>query len=493
MNMNGKKIIILIMLTLGCLIYVLCSLRFPNWVVWENRYISTDSYEIQLKHKKVQILQDNQIVWSTDSQIKVQDILVCDIDNDKADELILLGWRKGIYGSSSPFWENNNTKNWSQHIFVYEFLTSDNYPEKNSSVYIIEEASQIITAKWTSSYIGQDVTSFSSTFSQNLTHLLLADTDGIISSWIWDSWGFTKEKTTVSFSVFGDNLIHKQIYLYGLNNNENFNFLFSNVKEYISNSDISIINQETPLVDNPNLYHDYPRFGTPLGVGEAIINSGFDVVTCATNHALDQGNYGVNTTKNFFLEHNITCLGIQTEDEYEYIPYEILEKNGIKFALLNYTYGTNGIKIPEDYPSMVHTLYDKEQVISDITNAKNNSDFVIILVHWGTENSEIIDEFQKEWTNIFLDNKVDVVIGTHPHTLQSFEKLSDNTGHQMLIYYSIGNFISAQSQNECSKGGIAAFTVGHTTGGIKILEYNLIPLNIKWNSDSTFTTYPLNN
>lgn len=494
MNMNGKKATILILLTLGCLIYIWGSLRFPKWVTWENQYISTDSYEIQLKHKKIKIMQENQVVWSTDDKIKVQDILICDIDNDGDNEMVFLGWRKCIYGLSSPFWEDNDTKDWSQHIFVYKFLTSDNYTDKTTSPYIkpyiIEETPQVLSLKWTSSYIGQDVASFNVTNSQNHTHLLLTDTDGIISSWKWDSWGFTKEENTVTFSVFGDNLIHEQIYLYGLNNNENFNFLFTNVKEYISNSDISIINQETPMVDNPNLYHDYPRFGTPLAVGEAIVNAGFDVVTCATNHALDQGNYGINTTKNFFLEHNITCLGIQTENESEYIPYEILEKNGIKFALLNYTYGTNGIKIPEDYPYMVHTLYDKEQVISDITNAKNNSGFVIVLVHWGTENSETIDNFQKEWTDIFLTNKVDVVIGTHTHTMQSYEKLTDSTGHQMLVYYSIGNFISAQSQKECTKGGIATFTVGHTVNGLEILDYDLIPLTIKYDKSSTFTAYP---
>jgi poly-gamma-glutamate capsule biosynthesis protein CapA/YwtB (metallophosphatase superfamily) len=282
----------------------------------------------------------------------------------------------------------------------------------------------------------------------------------------------------VSFAVFGDNLIHEPIYNYGLNNDPNFTFLYKNVKEIINKSDISIINQETPLVDNPSLYSDYPLFGTPINVGKAIVNAGFDVVTCATNHALDKGMYGIDTTKNFFTENNITCLGIQTTDEKEYIPYEIITKNHIKIALLNYTYGTNGIKIPEENQYAVHLLNDEEQIKSDIKSAKENADIVIILPHWGTENSTEIDETQKYWTDIFLESGADVVIGIHPHALQPYEFLTSTTGHQMLIYYSIGNYISAQSEQTSQKGGIATFTITLTTDGYKVTDYNLTPLTI---------------
>ncbi|MDO4302608.1 MAG: CapA family protein, partial [Bacillota bacterium] len=333
-----------------------------------------------------------------------------------------------------------------------------------------------------SSYIGQDVVSLSvKEESSSPCHLLLTDREEQISSWVWDSWGFAKEDTDVSFTVFGDNLIHEPLYRYGLQNDEEFGFLFENMEEMISASDIAVINQETPLVDRSSLYGDYPRFGTPLNVGRAIANAGFDVVTCATNHILDRGAEGIQITRDFFDSQGILCLGIQTADEKEYHPYEILRKNGIRFALLNYTYGTNGIKVPEENPNMVHLLEDKTQIRNDIAKARSETDFVIVLVHWGTENSETVDDFQKKWAQIFLESKADVVIGTHPHMLQPYEVMESHDGHKMLIYYSIGNYISAQTEKECVKGGMASFTVSLTA------EYDLEPLKIKWHAGGKYT------
>ena len=201
----------------------------------------------------------------------------------------------------------------------------------------------------------------------------------IKTSWIWDSWGFTKEDTDISFVAFGDNLIHEPIYRYGLQNDESFHFLFQNFKDILSQSDIAVINQETPLTDNPALYSDYPRFGTPVQAGQAIADAGFDIVTYATNHALNQGTEGINFTKRFFDSRHITCLGIQSTDEKNDKPYEILERNGIRFALFNYTYDTNGIKIPEEKKYIVHLLDDEEKIRKDIQAANSEADFIIIL------------------------------------------------------------------------------------------------------------------
>lgn len=318
----------------------------------------------------------------------------------------------------------------------------------------------------------------------------------IKTSWIWDSWGFTKEDTDISFVAFGDNLIHEPIYRYGLHNDESFHFLFQNFKDILFQSDIAVINQETPLTDNPALYGDYPRFGTPVQTGQAIADAGFDIVTCATNHALDQGTEGINFTKRFFESRHITCLGIQSTDEKNDKPYEILERNGIRFALFNYTYDTNGIKIPEEKKYIVHLLDDEEKIRKDIQAVNSEADFIIIFVHWGTEYKYQPDAYQKKWTQIFLESKADAVIGTHPHVLQPYEMLKDDSGHKMLVYYSVGNFISAQPEKYCIKGGVADFTVSLTPNGYEITEYSLRPLvitshgNGKYTSDFLFSQHP---
>ena len=127
--------------------------------------------------------------------------------------LILLCWKKGIYGKYKPFWIKKDEKKWFQHIFVYEYAENEILP------------------KWMSSYIGQDVEKISSGGKKKYgEYLLLTDPMGEISYWKWDDWGFTKEDAEVSFTIFGDNLIHQPIYTYGLNHDGNFNFLYEGIK-----------------------------------------------------------------------------------------------------------------------------------------------------------------------------------------------------------------------------------------------------------------------
>lgn len=127
---------------------------------------------------------------------------------------------------------------------------------------------------------------------------------------------------------------------------------------------------------------------------------------------------------------------------------------------------------------MVHLLEDENKITNDINKAKAESDFVIVFVHWGTEYVEEPDDFQQKWTQIFADCKVDVVVGTHPHAIQPCEIIRGDDGHEMLVYYSIGNYISAQPEESCIKGGMASFTVSLTPEGYKVTEYDFRPLTI---------------
>lgn len=444
----------------GAVLYVLWERGtfLPRWIVWEEGNISDASgdYEISLAGGNVSVAYRESKVWDSPENVKVQQILSCDMDYDGREELILLCWKRGRFGKYKPFWIEEDEKNWSQHIFVYE-MEHDK-----------------VTPKWMSSYMGQDAAEIA--FDERL---FLTDPDGEISCWRWKSWGFEREEAEVSFVVFGDNIIHEPIYTYGLNHQQEFDFLYENVRDVILKNDIAVINQETPLVDDPKEYGGYPAFGTPIQVGEAIVDAEFDVVTCATNHALDRGSKGIHTTKEFFTGHDVLCLGIQTSEE-ERKPFEVIMRNDMKFALLNYTYGINGISPPEEHPHMVHLLGDEAQIREDIRRAKEEADAVVVFVHWGTENAEEPDAFQEKWTDVFLDCRVDVVVGTHPHVLQPYEVLEGKEGHRMLVYYSIGNFVSAQPEKSCVKGGMAHFTIASVPGGAKVTEYGLSPLVIHW-------------
>lgn len=445
----------------------------PGWIAWEedHNFGGAGGYEISLADRALCVRYDGERIWNSPENVKVQQVLSCDIDRDDAEELILLCWKKGRFGKYRPFWVEEDEKGWSQHLFVYE------YGERE------------ITPKWMSSYLGQDVLSMGT--AQNKSGekwLLLTDKKGAASSWRWGSWGFSKEDTEVSFILFGDNLIHEPIYTYGLNHNGNFDFLYEHVRKRIDESDIAVINQETPLVENASEYGDYPRFGTPIQVGEAMADAGFDAVACATNHALDRGEKGIRTTKEFFSSRGILCLGIQTSEESENKPYEIMKRKGASFALFNYTYGTNGNSLPEGYPYTVHLLKEEAQIREDLKKAREEADFVIVIVHWGTEQETEPDLLQKEWTNVFLESKVDVVIGSHSHTVQPFEMLDGTDGHRMLVYYSLGNFVSAQQEKSCGKGAAAVFTAVPGADGYEVSNYDLKPLTILWQEGGGYTT-----
>lgn len=453
----------------------------PDWVKWEEGVSAdaTGQYEIVLHGKKVcvtylaDVKYDTRVIWTSQQEVKVQKALSCDIDNDGADELVLLCWKKGRYGEHKPFWVEADEDTWSQHLFVYEYNAGK------------------ISPKWMSSYLGQDIADVTSNNKAAPDMCLwFRSPDDEMSSWKWDSWGFTRLDTEITFVAFGDLLAHEPIYRYGMQHGGSFDYLFENVQDIIDSSDIAIINQETPLTDDPSMVSDYPRFGTPVNVGQAVVDAGFDVVTCATNHALDRGAEGVTFTKCFFDSNKVTCLGIQAVDEKEEQPYAVIQRNGVRFALFNFTYGTNGIRIPDENPNMVHLFPEEEspaEKLQDyIAQAKSEADLVIVFAHWGTEYAQEPDDFQQRWTQVFLESGVDVVIGTHPHVLQPYELLTADDGHQMLVYYSIGNFISAQPEKRCVKGGMAEFTVSLTPQGYQVTKYGLTPLTIEWSQGGKY-------
>lgn len=459
----------------GAILYILWNSGtfLPHWIIWDTGSFPAGDgqYAVSLEGKEVQVRCDGAFVWASPPEVKVQAAESWDMDDDGREELILLCWKRGRFGRYRPFWVEKDEKKWSQHLFVYEYAEGEIRPQ------------------WMSSYIGQDVSRMCvQAVEGGRSRLWLTEPDGRANCYRWGSWGFVKEETEVTFTVFGDNLIHEPIYHYALAHQGGFDFLFESFLDVIAASDVAVINQETPLTDNPACYSGYPRFGTPLAVGEAIVDADFDVVTCATNHALDQGPAGVDATKAFFEEHNVLCLGIRPQGEREEKPYEILTRNGIRFALFNYTYGINGMEASEQNSRKVYVLEEEEQVKQALEEAKEEADMIVVFVHWGTEGTAEPDDFQKKWARVFLEGKVDVVVGTHPHTLQPCTLLRDDSGHEMLLFYSIGNFISAQSQKTCIRGGMAAFTAALTPEGTRITEYSLQPLEIRWQEGGKYQT-----
>lgn len=300
----------------------------------------------------------------------------------------------------------------------------------------------------------------------------------------------------VKLLAVGDDLIHSGLYKSGLKEDGSYNFdhLYENVKADIQAADLAIVNQETIFTYNRNDYSGYPCFAGPVEIGDALVDAGFDVVTHATNHVFDRNVQGIEDTLDFWKTNHpeITVLGIH-ENQADADTIKTVERNGITFAMLNYTYGMNGFALPDDQPYLVDLL-DREKVAADIAKAKEVSDCVIFFLHCGVEYTYDPSEETKEWVQFLLENGVDITIASHPHVLEPYVKLTREDGHEMLVYYSMGNFISTQDEYPRLIGGLAEITVELKGQGdnakLSFEDYTLEPLYTHYNHNTgVYTVY----
>lgn len=279
----------------------------------------------------------------------------------------------------------------------------------------------------------------------------------------------------------GDNLIHNTLIASGQKDDgtEDYTSFYQKIKADISEADIAVIDQETILGGDEFEYTGYPVFNTPWAVGEAAIDAGFDVFLCATNHTMDKGFKGIQNECAFFDNHpEVKHVGSNdTEEDYNTIVY--YEANGIKFAILNYTYGTNGIPLPNDKQWCVNMM-DKKKITEDVNKAKGNCDVIVAFPHWGTENSTSVSDYQRDYVKLFSDLGVDIVIGGHPHVLQPIEwVVNEKSGKKMLVYYSLGNFISHQLNLNQLCGGMAKIEIQKNADGVTVTSAKLVPV-VSW-------------
>ena len=269
----------------------------------------------------------------------------------------------------------------------------------------------------------------------------------------------------VTLMAVGDDLVHTSVIDSGKKSDGTYNYdhLFTNILGDIKQTDLAIINQETVLGGSELRYSGYPRFNSPQEIGDAIVKAGFNVVLHATNHSMDKGEQGMQNSIDYWKKHkDVTVLGVN-ETEEEYNSVRVVEVNGIKIAMLNYTYSLNGLPLPKNRQYMVNML-DEEKIRKDVALAKEKADFVIVFPHWGTEYVYEPSSSQKRWTKLFLETGVDLVIGAHPHVIEPVEWLEGEDGHKMLVYYSLGNYVSGQDAYPRMLGGLAKITIESKNG-----------------------------
>lgn len=266
-----------------------------------------------------------------------------------------------------------------------------------------------------------------------------------------------------------------------------YDSLFAYTKDAISAADLALVNQEVIIGGAELGITGYPSFNADFSLCDSLTDAGFDVICHATNHAMDKGRKGLVNCAEYWRENypQITVLGIHdTADTSTACGAEpvILELPDMKITVLNYTYGTNGISLPEDMPYAVDML-EEEQVAADIQRAEKLADFTIVCPHWGTEYRLSPDASQEKWTKIFAENGADLILGTHPHVIEPVEWVADpESGHEMLVYYSLGNFVNWTSGTGMGTanrmvGGMAEVTIAKNDDGeAEITDYGVSPV-----------------
>ena len=262
---------------------------------------------------------------------------------------------------------------------------------------------------------------------------------------------------SIDLLMVGDVLIHDRLYT-SMKTSDGYDFrpALTYIKDIVKDYDLAYYNQETILGGSEIGLSSYPSFNSPYEVGDAMIDAGFNLVSLATNHTLDRGEKAITNSINYWNGKNdVLTAGsyLSSEDRNK---INIREVNNITYTMLNYTYGTNGIKVPSGKDYLVNVWpcngsnpsYDSEYqeykriVKEDVERVRDKVDLLIVAMHWGVEYTHTPTAYQIDMANYLESLGVNIIIGTHPHVVMPITFINDT-----LVIYSLGNFLSAQETN----------------------------------------------
>lgn len=308
--------------------------------------------------------------------------------------------------------------------------------------------------------------------------------------------GTTKTgKTSARMMCAGDNLIHQAIYTQAKaragGSGYDFSYPYEKIEKIIALSDIAFINQET-IMDKDKEPSTYPLFNSPTQLGDHMIDIGFDVFNQATNHCMDKGLSGALNDINYFKsKKNVILTGLYEKWD-DITKPETMTENNITFSFVGFSEYLNGLVVPSDSDLGLVYLTDKrhtqEELYSTmktaIQNAKKVSDVVCVSMHWQTEGITAPNDAEKKIVSKLIEFGADVIIGTGPHVLQPIEMKKNAQGKNVLVIWSLGNFISTQSNKNELLGGIAdvKFSKDYATDTTTVTSAKLIPTITQYGS-----------
>ncbi|MBU0903635.1 MAG: CapA family protein [Firmicutes bacterium] len=295
--------------------------------------------------------------------------------------------------------------------------------------------------------------------------------------------------------AIGDILLHQPVYKDAATPEGTYDFspMFNQVKPLLESADIAVANQETMIGGKELGLSSYPLFNSPFEIGDALKDAGIDIVTLANNHTMDKGEQAIQNALSYWNQIQMPYTGaFQSFEDREEI--RMLTKNDITFSFLAYSYGTNGMPVPEDKPYLIN-LIDLPLIQQDVRKAKELSDVVVVSMHWGNEYESLPSTSQLELARELSTMGVDIIIGHHPHVLQPMDWIERPDGSKTFVMYSLGNFLSGQIGLDRRIGGIGGIEVTKTTfqgkSTITLNEPNFISTYTHHTNNRDFEIIPM--
>ncbi len=294
---------------------------------------------------------------------------------------------------------------------------------------------------------------------------------------------FDTHSTTITIGMIGDILLHHPLFTY-----ENYDFAFAGVKDKLIDIDFLLANQESMPGGEELGLTGYPSFNSPKHIIRDLKANGVDMVSIANNHTIDRKEAGLRKAIEHIKEYDMPYVGAYTSIE-DQSAHRIIDVDGVQIGVLSYTYGTNGNPVPRGKEYLV-SLIDRDRMQQEIGHLSELVDVVVVSMHWGNEYKLTPSKGQEELAQFVADAGADIIFGHHPHVLQKYDKIGDTK-----VFYSLGNFYSAQQFDSTNIGGIARVSVTKIEVAgqsfMDIAEPVFYPTAVKRDSKNRFVVVPL--
>lgn len=269
-----------------------------------------------------------------------------------------------------------------------------------------------------------------------------------------------------------------------------FTPFYQEVEPFIQKYDLRYINQETVMAGADRGYSGYPVFNSPDACAESIANVGFNMVNFCSNHTYDMGMSGIERSHKIWDKYPQLMIGgsYLTQEERETV--HLIERNGMTFAFLAYTYGDNHYGTAANFPNSYYVCgFDKGLMREDIERAHKVADAVIVSMHWGTEYVNEPNAQQFEYAQFLADLEVDLVLGTHAHIMQPTRYVTGKSGNKVPVVYGLSDFVSGWSLIDTIFSGLFTCDFVRVDGDVVVQNPKWYP-TVEWsNGGDTYVRF----